>query len=109
MQSKSLNYFSKENSIVYGSFHLEKTAYLPFQQVLREEKDNYTALVFMGVSLQETNKLEKAQAAFKAASKINPSNPLAWNGLINHFEKIDTPEAKKELINAYISLLKVET
>jgi superkiller protein 3 len=78
------------------------------RQILNEEKNNYMALVFLGVSLQETGQLPKALSAFQDAIQANPSNCLAWNGLINYYEKVDTRETKRELINAYMSLLNIE-
>jgi superkiller protein 3 len=78
------------------------------RQILNEEKNNYMALVFLGVSLQETGQLPKALSAFQGAIQANPSNCLAWNGLINYYEKVDTRETKRELINAYMSLLNIE-
>lgn len=66
------------------------------------------ALVFLGVSLQETSQLSKALKVFQDAIQLNPSNSLAWNGLVNYYEKIDTKETKLDLINAYISLLNIE-
>ncbi|RZC41781.1 tetratricopeptide repeat protein 37, partial [Asbolus verrucosus] len=77
--------------------------------VLKEDKSNYMALVFSGVSLQETGQSEKALIAFQDAIRVDPLNSLAWNGLVNYYDKIDTKEAKIELIKAYISLLNIET
>ncbi|XP_008195456.1 superkiller complex protein 3 [Tribolium castaneum] len=86
-----------------------ETALKLCKQILKEEKNNYMALVFLGVSLQETGQNAKALKAFQEAIEANPSNPLAWNGLINYYEKIDTKETKLDLINAYISLIGIET
>ncbi|XP_023312091.1 tetratricopeptide repeat protein 37-like, partial [Anoplophora glabripennis] len=66
------------------------------------------ALIFLGLSLQELGPPEQAPKAFQRAIESNPSNPLAWNGLINYYEKIDSMKAKQELIKLYSSVLSLE-
>lgn len=66
------------------------------------------ALVFLGLSLQETGPSDQAPKAFRKAIQSNPDNILAWNGLANYYEKIETPESKEELIDVYISLLQLK-
>lgn len=65
-------------------------------------------LVFLGVSIQETNPNEFAANAFKKAIGIDSKNALAWNGLANYYEKQQGNDAKKELVNIYISILELE-
>ncbi|XP_045477416.1 tetratricopeptide repeat protein 37 [Harmonia axyridis] len=79
------------------------------RDVLDEDKDNYIALVFLGLSIQETDPSEESEKAFRRAIEINPENLLAWNGLANYFEKIDTTEARLELIKIYTFLIGKET
>lgn len=67
------------------------------------------ALVFLGLSLQETGPTDQAPNAFRKAIHINPSNILAWNGLANYYEKIQNEDSRKELVQIYVSLLELET
>lgn len=66
-------------------------------------------LVFLGVSLQEVGPTDQASKAFKKAIQLEPNNPLGWTGLINYYEKLSSTDYKDDLIEAYISLLPIET
>lgn len=66
------------------------------------------ALVFLGLSFQELGPHDQVPKAFQKAVQLNPSNSLAWNGLINYYENIDSVETKKELIKLYSSILSLE-
>ena len=66
------------------------------------------AMVFLGLSLQEIGPIEHTPKAFQKAIDLCPSNPLAWQGLINYYEKQETNEVKTELIKSLISYLKIE-
>ncbi|KAJ8928551.1 hypothetical protein NQ314_018889 [Rhamnusium bicolor] len=77
--------------------------------ILRADKTNYMALVFLGLSLQEIGPAEQAPKAFQKAIESNSTNPLAWTGLINYYEKIDTIDSKKELIKLYSTAIDLET
>lgn len=66
-------------------------------------------LIFLGASLQEIGPLEQVPLVFRKAIQIDPSNILAWNGLRSYYEKLDTNEAKFELVDVYCKLLKMET
>uniref|UniRef100_A0A6P7G2Q1 Tetratricopeptide repeat protein 37 n=1 Tax=Diabrotica virgifera virgifera TaxID=50390 RepID=A0A6P7G2Q1_DIAVI len=79
------------------------------KSILREDKTNYMALVFLGLALQEVGPVEQACKAFQKAIEHNPTNPLAWNGLVIYYEKSESDEAKNKLVDAYLSALKVET
>ncbi|GJQ65964.1 hypothetical protein Trydic_g4060 [Trypoxylus dichotomus] len=79
------------------------------KSILKEDKDNYMALVFMGISLQEIGPDEQAPVAFKKAIQLNASNVLAWNGLANYYEKKNTVDSKQDLFNVYITLLQIES
>ncbi|XP_056637029.1 tetratricopeptide repeat protein 37 [Diorhabda sublineata] len=77
--------------------------------ILKEDRSNYMALVFLGLTLQEIGPVDQACKAFQKAIDNNPTNPLAWNGLINYYEKLETDEAKNKLEDTYISALEFET
>lgn len=67
------------------------------------------ALVFLGISLQEVGPVDQAPLAFKKAIKLDANNILAWNGLLNYYEKVATdPANSKELVEVYSKLLQVE-
>jgi len=79
--------------------------------VLKEDKNNYVALVLFGASLQESDQHEEAPKAFKKASALSPELPLAWQGLVSYFEKnaktLNT-ESERELLKAYAHLIPIE-
>ncbi|CAH0550739.1 unnamed protein product [Brassicogethes aeneus] len=77
--------------------------------ILKADKSNYMALVFLGLSLQEVGPKDQAPKAFKKAIQECSDNPLAWNGLINYYEKNTAENCKKDLLEAYLTMLKIET
>ncbi|XP_030763307.1 tetratricopeptide repeat protein 37 [Sitophilus oryzae] len=77
--------------------------------ILKEDKSNYMAMVFLGFSLQEVGPIEQTPKAFQKAINLAPTNPLAWQGLINYYEKIEQEDAKTELIKTILSYLDVES
>ncbi|KAJ8978706.1 hypothetical protein NQ317_015954 [Molorchus minor] len=79
------------------------------KSVLKEDKTNYMALVFLGLSLQEVGPTDQAPKAFRKAIECNSENPLAWTGLINYYEKLDTDDARKELIKLYSKAVDIES
>lgn len=66
------------------------------------------ALVFLGLALQEVGPVDQALKAFQKAIDLNPLNPLAYQGLISYYEKLNKNDLKPELVKAYISYLSVE-
>lgn len=48
------------------------------QTVLKDDKTNYNAWVFVGAAAQEIDQLEQSEAAFKRAIEISPEQMLAW-------------------------------
>ncbi|XP_034246747.1 tetratricopeptide repeat protein 37 [Thrips palmi] len=88
-----------------------KTAVKLCKSVLKEDKNNYVALVLFGASLQESDQHEEAPKAFKKASEISPDLPLAWQGLVSYFEKhgktLNT-ESETDLLKAYTHLIPLE-
>ncbi|KAG5897490.1 hypothetical protein JTB14_031114 [Gonioctena quinquepunctata] len=79
------------------------------KSILREDRSNYMAFVFLGLSLQEVGPSDQAVKAFRKAIELTPQNLLAWNGLIKYYEKLDDEDAKKNLIQPYLTALKLET
>lgn len=75
---------------------------------MKQDKNNYLALIFLGLALQEVGPTDKAIKAFQKAEQLEPSNPLAWNGIISYYEKVNNEESRIELIQAYIKILEIE-
>jgi tetratricopeptide (TPR) repeat protein len=50
--------------------------------VLEQDPNNYNAHVFKGFALNKTEQVPDAIQEFEIAVKLNPSNPLAYQGLI---------------------------
>ncbi|XP_069819036.1 superkiller complex protein 3 [Dendropsophus ebraccatus] len=75
--------------------------------VLKIEKNNYNAWVFIGLAASELEQPEQAQAAYKKASEIEPEQLLAWQGLVNLYEKVSQKDFKEDLPNVYQKLLEL--
>ncbi|KZO90759.1 TPR-like protein [Calocera viscosa TUFC12733] len=54
-------------------------------QVLEFEKENYNALVFLGLACLELGEVHEGEQAYKQAIILQPSNPLAHQGLSRLF------------------------
>lgn len=67
------------------------------------------ALVFLGISLQEVGPTDQAPLAFNKAIELKPCELLAWNGLLNFYEKSSGSENVKELIKIYLKLMEIDT
>uniref|UniRef100_A0A8C1L8A5 Tetratricopeptide repeat domain 37 n=1 Tax=Cyprinus carpio TaxID=7962 RepID=A0A8C1L8A5_CYPCA len=57
--------------------------------VLKLEKNNYNAWVFIGVAATELQQPDQAQTAYRKATELEPEQLLAWQGLANLYEKSD--------------------
>ncbi|KAL3287823.1 hypothetical protein HHI36_002282 [Cryptolaemus montrouzieri] len=79
------------------------------ENILKEDVNNYLGLVFLGLSVLEINLSKQSENAFRRAIEICPDNLLAWNGLAKYYEKLDTTEARLELIKIYTFLIGKET
>ncbi|KAM4050000.1 superkiller complex protein 3 isoform 2-T3 [Anomaloglossus baeobatrachus] len=75
--------------------------------VLKLEKNNYNAWVFIGLAASELEQPDQAQAAYKKATEIEPEQLLAWQGLVNLYEKVNQKDFKDDLPNAYQKLLEL--
>jgi|SRR5579871_628452 superkiller protein 3 len=76
------------------------------RRVLSFEPGNYNAQVFAGVSLLNLSIYGESEKAYREAAQISPSNPLAWQGLVNLFEKTEDlaklKEASLKLADIYL-------
>uniref|UniRef100_A0A2K6TR00 SKI3 subunit of superkiller complex n=1 Tax=Saimiri boliviensis boliviensis TaxID=39432 RepID=A0A2K6TR00_SAIBB len=73
--------------------------------VLKQEKNNYNAWVFIGVAAAELEQPDQAQGAYKKAAELEPDQLLAWQGLANLYEKCNHINAKDDLLGVYQKLL----
>ncbi|XP_038661172.1 tetratricopeptide repeat protein 37 isoform X1 [Scyliorhinus canicula] len=75
--------------------------------VLKQDKTNYNAWVFIGVAAAELEQPDQAKTAYKKAAELDPDQLLAWQGLLNLCEKNDTSDNKHELLGIYQKLMKL--
>ncbi|GIY36108.1 hypothetical protein CDAR_101631 [Caerostris darwini] len=75
--------------------------------VLKSDKNNYNAWVFVGVAAQEIDQPDQSEVAFKKAIEISPDQLLAWQGLCSFYEKHDTEKNTPELYSVYLKLLEL--
>lgn len=73
--------------------------------VLKLEKNNYNAWVFIGLAASELEQPDQSQSAYKKATELEPDQLLAWQGLANLYEKTDQWDFKAELPNIYQKLV----
>ncbi|XP_063101434.1 superkiller complex protein 3 isoform X2 [Cavia porcellus] len=73
--------------------------------VLKQEKNNYNAWVFIGVAAAELEQPDQAQGAYKKAVELEPDQLLAWQGLASLYEKCSQMNAKDDLPGVYQKLL----
>ncbi|NXD86715.1 TTC37 protein, partial [Halcyon senegalensis] len=75
--------------------------------VLKQEKNNYNAWVFIGVSAAELEQPDQAKGAYKKAIELEPNQLLAWQGLANLYEKSNQTDVKGDLAEVYQKLLEL--
>ncbi|KAL7839781.1 hypothetical protein SRHO_G00264390 [Serrasalmus rhombeus] len=73
--------------------------------VLKLEKNNYNAWVFIGVAAGELEQPDQAQTAYKKAAELEPDQLLAWQGLANLYAKSNQEDFKAELPKIYQKLI----
>lgn len=56
--------------------------------MLKQEKNNYNAWVFIGVAAAELEQPDQAQGAYKKAAELEPDQLLAWQVCTNIFPHI---------------------
>ncbi|KAM9367468.1 superkiller complex protein 3 [Phaethornis superciliosus] len=75
--------------------------------VLKQEKNNYNAWVFIGLAAAELEQPDQAKAAYKKAIELEPNQLLAWQGLANMYEKSKQTDTKGDLADVYQKLLEL--
>ncbi|XP_076315267.1 tetratricopeptide repeat protein 37 [Tachypleus tridentatus] len=81
-----------------------KSALKHCKTVLKLDKNNYHAWVFIGAAAEEMGEVEQTLAAFNKAIDISPDQVLAWQGLCNFYEKHYNDDNRKALENVYKKL-----
>jgi superkiller protein 3 len=66
------------------------------QKVLAFEPGNYNAHVFAGVSLLNLARYAESEKEYRDAVALSETNPLAWQGLVNLFERQGNLQGLKE-------------
>uniref|UniRef100_A0A8C5M4M7 SKI3 subunit of superkiller complex n=2 Tax=Leptobrachium leishanense TaxID=445787 RepID=A0A8C5M4M7_9ANUR len=84
-----------------------KEALKQCKSVLKLEKNNYNAWVFIGLAAAELEQPDQAQAAYRKAAELEPEQLLAWQGLASFYEKVNPNEFKQELPAVYQKLLEL--
>uniref|UniRef100_A0A4W6GAK8 SKI3 subunit of superkiller complex n=1 Tax=Lates calcarifer TaxID=8187 RepID=A0A4W6GAK8_LATCA len=84
-----------------------KEALKQCKAVLKLDKKNYNAWVFIGLAASELEQPDQSQSAYKKAVELEPEQLLAWQGLANLYEKTDQWDFKVELPNVYQKLVDV--
>ncbi|KFQ92455.1 Tetratricopeptide repeat protein 37 [Nipponia nippon] len=75
--------------------------------VLKQEKNNYNAWVFIGLAAAELEQPDQAKGAYKKAIELEPNQLLAWQGLANLYEKSNQTDVKGDLADVYQKLLEL--
>ncbi|NXI38925.1 TTC37 protein, partial [Galbula dea] len=75
--------------------------------VLKQEKNNYNAWVFIGLSAAELEQPDQAKGAYKKAIELEPNQLLAWQGLANLYEKSNQTDVRGDLADVYQKLLEL--
>ncbi|NWY72870.1 TTC37 protein, partial [Erithacus rubecula] len=75
--------------------------------VLKQEKNNYNAWVFIGLAAAELEQPDQAKGAYKKAIELEPNQLLAWQGLANLYEKPNQIDVKGDLADVYQKLLEL--
>ncbi|KAJ0180592.1 hypothetical protein K1T71_003996 [Dendrolimus kikuchii] len=75
------------------------------KNILRQDKQNYFALILLGKSLEDS---VQAPLAFQKAISAKPDQPLAWQGLANYYERKNDNLIKPKLFPIYKQMLNME-
>ncbi|NXN28468.1 TTC37 protein, partial [Nycticryphes semicollaris] len=75
--------------------------------VLKQEKNNYNAWVFIGLAAAELEQPDQAKGAYKKAIELEPNQLLAWQGLANLYEKPNNTDVGGDLAEVYQKLLQL--
>ncbi|XP_064650742.1 tetratricopeptide repeat protein 37-like [Lineus longissimus] len=77
--------------------------------VLKHDKNNYNAFVFIGVAAEGVDEHDQALKAYTKAAEISPEQVLAWQGLAGFYEKQDKKEYKEHQVTVYKKLIELQS
>ncbi|KAI0208166.1 Tetratricopeptide repeat protein 37 [Lamellibrachia satsuma] len=77
------------------------------KSILKNDKGNYNALVFVGVAAEGLEQPEQAIAAYRKATDVAPEQILAWQGLCSFYEKADKEDYRTDLAQVYNKLMQL--
>lgn len=80
------------------------------KRILKNDKNNYAALVLLAAAMQELEEFKtQVELVLQKAVEIQPNNPLAWQGLVAHYEKgSESNDNRGKLAVAYCKLLQLD-
>ncbi|KZC12335.1 PREDICTED: tetratricopeptide repeat protein 37 [Dufourea novaeangliae] len=81
------------------------------KKILKDDKNNYNALILLAAAMKELEEYKsQAPLVLEKATKIEPNNLLAWQGLVAYYEKnLDNDECRNKLISFYCKLLQIDS
>ncbi|KYM94057.1 PREDICTED: tetratricopeptide repeat protein 37 isoform X2 [Cyphomyrmex costatus] len=81
------------------------------KKVLKKDKNNYAALVLLARSMQEVEEFKsQVPLVLNKALEVQPNNPVAWQGLVAHYEKAPQDHDNwGKLALAYCKLLQLDS
>lgn len=84
-----------------------KEALKQCKAALAEDKNNYNALVFVGVAAEGLEQYDQALKAYRRATEISPEQLLAWQGLSSMHVKNPGLIGKEEMVGVYGKLVEL--
>ncbi|XP_076443970.1 superkiller complex protein 3-like [Babylonia areolata] len=74
---------------------------------LAEDKNNYNALVFVGVAAEGLEQYEQALKAYHRAAQVSPDQLLAWQGLSSMHTKNPSQVPSEDMVGVYEKLIEL--
>ncbi|RZF45634.1 hypothetical protein LSTR_LSTR010585 [Laodelphax striatellus] len=105
---KDLKNILKEAKVAFGNREFDRSIQL-CKDVLKADRDNYLALVFLGAAMQETDQILHAPKAFQKAVILKPNQILAWQGLAMYYEKEGVEKNFDHMVEVYENILSLES
>ncbi|XP_014485629.1 PREDICTED: tetratricopeptide repeat protein 37 [Dinoponera quadriceps] len=81
------------------------------RKIVKSAKTNYPALVLLAAAMQEMEEFKpQVMMVLQKAVKLQPTNPVAWQGLVAHYEKAPVDDDNwKMLAQAYCKLVQLDS
>lgn len=74
------------------------------KQILEYEANHYNALVFRGLALLHLNRFDESEEAYRAATKAQPTQLLAWQGLEKFYNERKEWDKQAEVLHKLMDL-----